>query len=245
MSKVHVVIPARYASSRFPGKVLAQLCGKPMIQHVYERASESDADAVFIATDEPKVYDAVTAFGGKCVMTSSEHQSGTDRIFEAVNNLDEKPDIIINVQGDEPLIPASVINELIQVMKDNPDLPMATVAVELDRAYINDPNKVKVIFDKNNRAIYFSRAPIPFAREGGIAAPAYLHWGIYAYRFDTLKRFVSLPTGRLENCEKLEQLRVLEDGMPIYVITTDLQSVGVDTPEDLAEAEQKMKELLK
>ncbi|MBR2508468.1 MAG: 3-deoxy-manno-octulosonate cytidylyltransferase [Lentisphaeria bacterium] len=244
MSKVHVVIPARYASSRFPGKVLAPLCGKPMIQHVYDRASLSDADEIFIATDEPKVYDAVTKFGGKCIMTSAEHQSGTDRIYEAINSLQEKPDIVINVQGDEPLIPTSVINELIQVMKDNPDLPMATVAVKLDRAYVNDPNKVKVIFDKNNRAIYFSRAPIPFVREGGIAAPAYLHWGIYAYRFDALKRFVALPPGKLENCEKLEQLRVLEDGMPIYVVVSDLQSVGVDTPEDLEEAERKMKELM-
>ena len=243
MSKVHVVIPARYASSRFPGKVLALLCGKPMIQHVYERASASGADEVFIATDEPKVFDAVTKFGGKCVMTSAHHQSGTDRIFEAVNSLEEKPEIVINVQGDEPLIPASVINELIKVMQDNPDLPMATVAVKLDREYINDPNKVKVIFNKEHRAIYFSRAPIPFLREGGTAAQAYLHWGIYAYRFEALKRFVSLPCGTLENCEKLEQLRVLEDGMPIYVLLSDLQSVGVDTPEDLDEAEKKMKEL--
>ena len=244
MSKVNVVIPARYASSRFPGKVLAPLCGKVMIQHVYERAYASDADDVFIAADDQKVFDAVTKFGGKCIMTSAEHQSGTDRIYEAINSLQEKPDIVINVQGDEPLIPTSVINELIQVMKDNPDLPMATVAVKLDRAYVNDPNKVKVIFDKNNRAIYFSRAPIPFVREGGIAAPAYLHWGIYAYRFDALKRFVALPPGKLENCEKLEQLRVLEDGMPIYVVVSDLQSVGVDTPEDLEEAERKMKELM-
>ena len=244
MSKVHVVIPARYASSRFPGKVLAPLCGKVMIQHVYERALASDADAVYIAADDAKVLEAVEKFGGKCVMTSPDHQSGTDRIFEAVSNLTDKPDIIINVQGDEPLIPTSVINELIEVMKQNPDLPMATVAVKLDRAYINDPNKVKVIFGKDQRAIYFSRAPIPFMRDGGIAAQAYLHWGIYAYRFDALKKFVSLPPGKLENCEKLEQLRVLEDGMPIYVLLSDLQSVGVDTPEDLEEAEKKMKELL-
>ena len=243
MSKVHVVIPARYASSRFPGKVLAPLCGKVMIQHVYERAISSDADAVFIAADDEKVLEAVKKFNGKCIMTSPDHQSGTDRIFEAVNSFEEKPDIIINVQGDEPLIPTSVINELIKVMQDNPDLPMATVAVKLDRAYINDPNKVKVIFDANHKAIYFSRAPIPYLRDGGTPAQAYLHWGIYAYRFDALKKFVSLPAGRLENCEKLEQLRVLEAGMPIYVLLTDLQSVGVDTPEDLEEAEKKMKEL--
>ncbi len=243
MSKVYVVIPARYASSRFPGKVLAPLCGKVMIQHVYERATASNADDVFIAADDEKVLDAVKKFNGKCVMTSPDHQSGTDRIFEAVNALEEKPDIIINVQGDEPLIPTSVINELIKVMQDNPDLPMATVAVKLDRELINDPNKVKVIFGADQRAIYFSRAPIPFLRDGGIPAQAYLHWGIYAYRFDALKKFVSLPTGRLENCEKLEQLRVLEAGMPIYVLLSDLQSVGVDTPEDLKEAEKKMKEL--
>ena len=243
MSKVNVVIPARYASSRFPGKVLAPLCGKVMIQHVYERAIGSDADDVFIAADDSKVFDAVTRFGGKCVMTSPDHQSGTDRIYEAVSKLEQKPEIIINVQGDEPLIPTSVINELIKVMQDNPDLPMATVAVKLDRAYINDPNKVKVIFGADQRAIYFSRAPIPFLRDGGTPAQAYLHWGIYAYRFDALKKFVSLPPGRLENCEKLEQLRVLEAGMPIYVLLSDLQSVGVDTPEDLEEAEKKMKEL--
>ncbi len=244
MSKVHIVIPARYASSRFPGKVLAPLCGKVMIQHVYERAVASNADEVYIAADDEKVNEAVKKFGGKCIMTSPDHQSGTDRIFEAVNSLPEKPEIIINVQGDEPLIPTSVINELIQVMQDNPDLPMATVAVKLEREFINDPNKVKVIFTKDQRAIYFSRAPIPFLRDGGTPTPAYLHWGIYAYRFDALKRFVSLPTGRLENCEKLEQLRVLEDGMPIYVLISDLQSVGVDTPEDLEEAERKMKELI-
>ena len=244
MSKVHIVIPARYASSRFPGKVLAPLCGKVMIQHVYERAVASNADEVYIAADDEKVNEAVKKFGGKCIMTSPDHQSGTDRIFEAVNSLPEKPEIIINVQGDEPLIPTSVINELIQVMQDNPDLPMATVAVKLEREFINDPNKVKVIFGKDQRAIYFSRAPIPFLRDGGTPTPAYLHWGIYAYRFDALKRFVSLPTGRLENCEKLEQLRVLEDEMPIYVLISDLQSVGVDTPEDLEEAERKMKELI-
>lgn len=244
MSKVHIVIPARYASSRFPGKVLAPLCGKVMIQHVYERAVASNADAVYIATDDEKVDAAVKKFGGKSIMTSTAHQSGTDRIFEAVNSLADKPDIIINVQGDEPLIPTSVINELIDVMQKNPDLPMATVAVKLEREFINDPNKVKVIFGKDQRAIYFSRAPIPFLRDGGTPTPAYLHWGIYAYRFDALKRFVELPPGRLENCEKLEQLRVLEDGMPIYVLISDLQSVGVDTPEDLEEAEKKMKELI-
>ena len=240
-SQVAVVIPARYASSRFPGKPLALLAGKPMICHVCEKAAASSADTVIVATDDQRIFDTVAAAGYQAAMTRSDHPSGTDRIYEAISSTDAE--IIINVQGDEPLIPTSVINELIKVMQDNPDLPMATVAVKLDRAYINDPNKVKVIFGADQRAIYFSRAPIPFLRDGGTPAQAYLHWGIYAYRFDALKKFVSLPPGRLENCEKLEQLRVLEAGMPIYVLLSDLQSVGVDTPEDLEEAEKKMKEL--
>jgi 3-deoxy-manno-octulosonate cytidylyltransferase (CMP-KDO synthetase) len=210
-----------------------------MICHVCEKAAASSADMVLVATDDSRIFDTVEASGYKAAMTRSDHPSGTDRIYEAISGTDAQ--IIINVQGDEPLIPTSVINELIKVMQDNPDLPMATVAVKLEREFINDPNKVKVIFGKDQRAIYFSRAPIPFLRDGGTPTPAYLHWGIYAYRKDILERFVQLPPGKLENSEKLEQLRALENGIGIKVITTVLTTIGVDTPEDLARAEASLK----
>ena len=232
------VIPARYASTRFPGKVLAELCGKPMIQHVYEKAAASIADEVLVAADDQKVIDAVEAFGGKAIMTSPDHPSGTDRIWEAVADLD--CDVVINVQGDEPLIPVEVINELITLMSGNPEIPMGTVAVPAEREILADPNKVKVVINKQNFALYFSRSIIPYLREGGNDVPTFLHWGIYAYRKETLKQFVGLPEGGLEACEKLEQLRALENGINIYVMQSSLESIGVDTPEDLELAEAKL-----
>ena len=241
--KTAAVIPARYGSTRFPGKVLAELCGKPMIQWVYEKAAASIADEVIIATDEPKVARAVEGFGGRAVMTSPNHPSGTDRISEAVQGLD--CDIIINVQGDEPLIPTSVIDGLIRKMQEDASIEMGTVAVPRMRSEIeNDPNKVKVVFDERNFALYFSRSMLPYLREGGKDTKTYLHWGIYAYRRETLDRFVRLPEGRLESCEKLEQLRALENGIRIYVMLSDLESIGVDTPEDLKRAEMKIREQL-
>jgi 3-deoxy-manno-octulosonate cytidylyltransferase (CMP-KDO synthetase) len=239
--KTAAVIPARYGSSRFPGKVLAELCGKPMIQWVYEKAAASIADEVVIATDEPKVAKAVEGFGGRAVMTSSSHLSGTDRVCEAAQGLG--CDIIINVQGDEPLIPTSVIDGLIRKMQEDASIEMGTVAVPRPRSEIeNDPNKVKVVFDERNFALYFSRSMVPYLREGGKDAKTYLHWGIYGYRRETLDRFVRLPEGRLESCEKLEQLRALENGIRIYVMLSHLESIGVDTPEDLKRAEMKIKE---
>ena len=241
--KTAAVIPARYGSTRFPGKVLAELCGKPMIQWVYEKAAASIADEVIIATDEPKVAKVVEGFGGRAVMTSPNHPSGTDRISEAVQGLD--CDIIINVQGDEPLIPTSVIDGLIRKMQEDASIEMSTVAVPRLRSEIeNDPNKVKVVFDERNFALYFSRSIVPYLREGGKDAKTYLHWGIYGYRRETLERFVRLPEGRLESCEKLEQLRALENGIRIYVMLSDLESIGVDTPEDLKRAEMKIREKL-
>lgn len=240
-TRTAAVIPARFGSTRFPGKVLAELCGKPMIQWVYEKAAASIADEVIVATDEPKVMDAVKAFGGKAVMTSPNHPSGTDRISEAVQGID--CGIIINVQGDEPLIPTSVIDGLIRKMREDTSIEMGTVAVPRLRSEIeHDPNKVKVVFDERNFALYFSRSMVPYLREGGIDAKTYLHWGIYAYRRETLDRFVRLPEGRLESCEKLEQLRALENGIRIYVMLSDLESIGVDTPEDLRRAEIKLRE---
>ena len=230
--KTAAVIPARYGSTRFPGKVLAELCGKPMIQWVYEKAAASIADEVIIATDDPKVAKAVEGFGGRAVMTSPNHPSGTDRISEAVQGLD--CGIIINVQGDEPLIPTSVIDGLIRKMQEDASIEMSTVAVPRLRSEIeNDPNKVKVVFDERNFALYFSRSIVPYLREGGKDAKTYLHWGIYGYRRETLERFVRLPEGRLESCEKLEQLRALENGHKIRVVETKYESLGVDTPEDL------------
>lgn len=239
--RVAVVIPSRYASTRFPAKPLAMLCGKPMVQHVYEKAAASSADLTVVATDHQAIYNTVVGFGGRAVMTAESHPSGTDRIAEAVSKLGEEVDIVINVQGDEPLIPTSVIDELIAIMRCDPSIEMATVAVPGNRSTMTE-NNVKVVFGEDRFALYFSRSMIPFLRAGGVAAPVYLHWGIYAYRKSTLDRFVSLPPGRLENCEKLEQLRALENGIRIYVHLSELESIGIDTPEDLVRAEKKLLE---
>jgi 3-deoxy-manno-octulosonate cytidylyltransferase (CMP-KDO synthetase) len=237
--KTVAVIPARYGSTRFPGKVLADLGGKPIIQHVYEKAKASIADEVYVAVDDEKVKKAVEAFGGLAVMTKPEHPSGTDRIREAVQGVEA--DVIINIQGDEPLIPVSVIDELIQRMTANSDIEMGTVAVPCGRNEVADnPNVVKVILDNAGYALYFSRSMLPFLRDGGEETEVLRHWGIYAYRRDILDRFVTLPEGRLEKCEKLEQLRALENGIRIMVLKSNLESIGIDTPEDLVEAEKKL-----
>ncbi|MBS1369680.1 MAG: 3-deoxy-manno-octulosonate cytidylyltransferase [Lentisphaeria bacterium] len=239
--RVAVVIPSRYASTRFPAKPLAMLCGRPMVQHVYEKAAASSADLTVIATDHQAICNTVAGFGGRAVMTAESHPSGTDRIAEAVSKLGEEVDIVINVQGDEPLIPTSVIDELIAIMKCDPSIEMATVAVPGNRRTMTE-NNVKVVFGEDRFALYFSRSMIPFLRAGGAEAPVYLHWGIYAYRKSALDRFVALPPGRLEECEKLEQLRALENGIRIYVHLSELESIGVDTPEDLVRAEKKLLE---
>ena len=240
-SKCAVIIPARYASTRFPGKPLALLAGKPMIRHVCEKAMASSADLVAVATDDRRIADAVESFGGVAVMTSPDHPSGTDRIAEAWKKLGGDAGIVINVQGDEPLIPTSVIDELITLMKRNPELPMATVAAPGSRETMTE-NNVKVVFGADGNALYFSRSMIPFLRRGGEECGVWLHWGIYAYRAETLAKFVALPPGKLENAEKLEQLRALENGIAIRVVTSKLQSVGVDTPEDLAAAEERLRQ---
>ena len=239
--KVICIIPARYASTRFPGKMLAPLAGKPMIQHVYERASEAErVDTVLVAADDERVIAAIESFGGRAVMTSLDHQSGTDRIHEAAAHIEG--DVIINVQGDEPLLPSVVIDQLAALMLENPSIEMATVAVPSTRAELADPNRVKVALGMDGRALYFSRALIPYLREGGDDPGVYLHWGIYAYRRSTLEKFVKLPPGRLENCEKLEQLRALENGIGIHVLVEhELESIGVDTPEDLVRAEERLR----
>lgn len=232
-----IVIPARYSSQRFPGKVLALLRGKPIVQWVWECAMKSKADLVLVATDDDRVYNTVESFGGKAVMTSPNHPSGSDRIMEAVKDIDA--DIIINVQGDEPSMPPELIDRLIDLMSgaDAPD--MGTVIVPCKREDVADnPNKPKVVISADGYALYFSRAMIPFLREGGTEMKVYRHWGIYAYQRAALERFVSLPEGNLEKCEKLEQLRALENGMRIKTIETTYDGVDVNTPEDLEEAEK-------
>ena len=244
MAKTLAVIPARYASTRFPGKVLADLGGKPIIQHVWERAVKSKADEVLVAVDEQKVYDAVCAFGGKAVMTAKNHPTGSDRIWEVASRSDA--DAIINIQGDEPFVKPEVIDSLIGAITA-PDAPeMATVVVPCQRAeFENNPNIVKVVLSADSYALYFSRSMIPFLRVGGTETETYRHWGIYAYRRTALERFVSLPEGKLEQCEKLEQLRALENGMRIKVIVTPYSSIGIDTPEELAKAEAFLASLQK
>ena len=235
--KTAVIIPARMGSMRFPGKVLADLGGKPVIQHVWENAMRSKADSVTIAADDPRVEQAVKAFGGHVVMTKPSHPSGSDRVWEAAQSNDAE--LIVNVQGDEPFLPHEVINDLIDAMH-GPDAPaMGTVVLPCSRADIAaNPNLPKVVLTSDDYALYFSRSMIPYLREGGEETEVYRHWGIYAYRRETLAKFVSLPEGRLERCEKLEQLRALENGIRIKVIKTTFDSIGIDTPDDLVRAQE-------
>jgi len=235
--KTAVIIPARMGSMRFPGKVLADLGGKPVIQHVWENAIKSKADVVMVAADDVRVEQAVKAFGGRVVMTKPSHPSGSDRVWEAAQSTDAE--LIVNVQGDEPFLPHQVIDDLIDAM-NSPEAPaMGTVVLPCPREDIaSNPNLPKVVLTADDYAIYFSRSMIPYLREGGEETTVYRHWGIYAYRRETLAKFVSLPEGRLERCEKLEQLRALENGIRIKVIKTSFDSIGIDTPEDLARAQE-------
>ena len=227
------VIPARYASTRLPGKPLADICGKPMICRVLERASRAQKpEKVIVATDDERIYDAVRAEGGEAILTRADHPTGTDRLAEVAEAYPEV-DIIVNVQGDEPLIEPSVIDDLIAPFEMDENLPMATVMVRMeDAAEQLNPNNVKVVVDKLGYALYFSRSLVPYPRAA--AGPVYKHIGIYAYRRDFLLRYARLEPTPLEKAESLEQLRALENGYGIRVLETDYRFVGVDTPEDLA-----------
>ena len=227
------VIPARYASTRLPGKPLADICGKPMICRVLERASRAQKpEKVIVATDDERIYDAVRAEGGEAILTRADHPTGTDRLAEVAEAYPEV-DLIVNVQGDEPLIEPSVIDDLIAPFEIDENLPMATVMVRMeDAAEQLNPNNVKVIVDKLGYALYFSRSLVPYPRAA--AGPVYKHIGIYAYRRDFLLRYARLEPTPLERAESLEQLRALENGYGIRVLETDCRFVGVDTPEDLA-----------
>ena len=236
------VIPARYASSRFPGKPLALLAGKPMIQWVYERASRACVDRVVVATDDARILESVLAFGGEAVLTSADHRTGTDRVAEVVR--DSAADLVVNVQGDEPLIPPEAIDRLVRRMRHT-GAPMGTAAVPFDcsGADPGDPNAVKVVLDSEGFALYFSRSLIPHVRQGGVGTAPLHHWGLYAYTREFLFRFVRWPRGPLEQCEMLEQLRALEHGGRILVILENECSLGVDTPEDLARVEALLREM--
>lgn len=237
------VIPARYASTRFAGKVLADLAGKPVIQHVWERASQATKlDTVIIACDDERILKAAKDFGAQAVLTSRDHASGSDRIAEAVASIDT--DIVVNIQGDEPLIEPTVIDDLVQALFDDSSCVMATVIKKLDDIQeLQDPNVVKVTIDKNGCALYFSRSEIPFNREknGAKNIQYYKHLGLYAYRKEFLAVYTKLPRSHLEEIEQLEQLRALEAGYKIKTIETTTDTIGIDTRQDL----EKVAALLK
>jgi len=230
------VIPARYGSSRFPGKPLAPIAGRPMFWHVWTRARQCPLlERVLLATDDERIMDAARELGVDAVMTSTGHQSGTDRVFEAVAGLD-LPDhaVIANIQGDEPALEPAMLEELLSPFAD-PAVQVGTLARPLeDAAELHNPDRVKVVLDARGNALYFSRAAVPFVAEDAPSPGHLVHVGLYAYRRDALQRFTSLPPGRLEQAEKLEQLRLLENGIPIRVALTRHRSHGVDRPEDIA-----------
>ena len=241
--KILCVIPARYASTRLPGKPLANIAGKPMIQHVYERASQARRPAkVLVATDHELVYQAVTDFGGQALMTSPDHPTGTDRLAEVARACPEY-ELIINVQGDEPLIEPAVIDQLAAAFDDEPELVMATLATVMAEDEYDKPSAVKVVTRRNGHALYFSRSLIPYPRVQLAELPVYKHIGIYAYRRDFLLTYAALAPTPLERTESLEQLRALEHGYNIKVLLTDFQSVGVDTPEDLERVNHILQEV--
>lgn len=231
--KILCVIPARYASTRLPGKPLADIAGKPMIQRVYEQAKKALRPAmVLVAADHPLVADAVTGFGGEVMMTSTNHPTGTDRLAEVARAFPGF-DVIINVQGDEPLIEPAVIDQLAAAFAEEPDLLMATLKTKADEAEYNNPNAVKVVTGLNDYALYFSRSLLPYPRVRPENFNVYKHIGIYAYRRDFLLTYAALAPTPLEKAESLEQLRALEHGYRIKVLETSFKPVGVDTPEDL------------
>ena len=243
-NKIVGVIPARYGSSRFPGKVLADISGKSMIQRVYERASLSKTlSELVVAVDDPRVLEKVEEFGGKAILTGAEHQSGTDRIAEVVEKV--PADIVVNIQGDQPLLDPNMIDEAVLPMIDNPDIHMSTLKQEIGKEDFDDPGVVKVVVDDNNFALYFSRSLIPYPRHDQNLR-VFEHVGLYVYRKDFLLKISKMPMGYLEQIESLEQLRVLEKGYKILVVETKTDrnsGVSVDTPQDLDRVNKILKEM--
>jgi 3-deoxy-manno-octulosonate cytidylyltransferase (CMP-KDO synthetase) len=246
------VIPARYGSTRFPGKALADIKGRPMIQWVHDRTRRSRLiNRVIVATDDERIVNAVKSFGGEAMMTSPYHATGTDRIAEVAKSLD--CDIVVNVQGDEPLIRPEMIDEAIAPLVQDSSIPMGTLCRKIeDRDEAFDPNVVKVVFDKNGFALYFSRAPIPWDRDAwagkgswkelSLEGPLYKHIGLYVYRRDFLLDYATMPRTELETAEKLEQLRALVNGHRIKLVITRYESFGVDIPDDLGKILNRLEE---
>jgi len=253
--KITAVIPARYASTRFPGKALAEIDGRPMIQHVYQRAAQSElVGRVIVATDDMRIADAVSSFGGEVVMTSTSHETGTDRLAEVAAGLDS--DIIVNVQGDEPLIDPTMIDLAIRPLLEESDLRMGTVKTRIKCLHdFLSPNVVKVVTDNSGNALYFSRSPLPFFRDkwkdlkddsfNSGKLLCYKHVGLYVYRRDFLLKFAAMPATFLEIAEKLEQLRAIENGVKIRVVESEFESIGVDTPDDLLKAQEQYRKRYK
>jgi 3-deoxy-manno-octulosonate cytidylyltransferase (CMP-KDO synthetase) len=235
------VIPARYGAQRFPGKPLALIAGKPLVQRVYEQARQAARlDDVVVATDDTRILEVVEGFGGTAVLTSPDCPSGTDRAAEAARAY--PCDLVVNIQGDEPLMKPAMINQLVAGMAESPGAEMGTLARPVESAEVwANPNVVKVVFGATGNALYFSRCPLPYGRDaqgGFVAGQAHKHIGIYAYRKEFLLKFVTLPPGVLERTEKLEQLRALENGFAIRVWVTPHDSIGVDRPEDVQLVEE-------
>lgn len=243
--KIIIAIPARYGSQRFPGKVLARLAGKPVIQWAWEAAVKADmAEHIVVATEDQRVLDFLRSIGAKAVMTSPQCQSGTDRVWEACKDMDA--DYIINFQGDEPFMTAETLKKAFNKLKASPDCHIGTACVRLSGEDIDNPNCVKIAMDSDGHALYFSRCPIPYHHPLSPIAekyPYYLHLGFYIYRREALKKFVSLPQSPLEKLERLEQLRALENGMRICVAEVDPLGPSIDTPEDLKAAEEYINKL--
>jgi 3-deoxy-manno-octulosonate cytidylyltransferase (CMP-KDO synthetase) len=239
MIQAVAIIPSRYGSTRFPGKPLAPIAGKPMIRRVYERACDCRClREVYVATDDPGIASVVEGFGGKALMTRPSHRSGTDRICEAAEILGLEPDtIVVNIQGDQPAFPPSVIDDLVSPFQEAEPPAMTTLKFRFDDPEdIQNPNHVKVVTDFRGDALYFSRAAIPYARDG-VTTDWYKHLGFYAYSTRFLKEFTRLPEGRHEAAEKLEQLRALEHGFKIRVVETAFESLEVDVPGDIPRIE--------
>lgn len=239
------IIPARYASTRFPGKPLALLGGKPVIQHVYEKVA-AVLEAAYVATDDERIYDAVKSFGGQVVMTRTDHKSGTDRIEEAIEKIGGEWDVVVNVQGDEPFVAKSQLDTICHCF-DDPTTQIATLGKPFESMEaVQNPNSPKIVVDNMGFAMYFSRSVIPYVRGKEESSwlthyPFLKHLGIYAYRKDVLRQVTQLPQSSLEIAESLEQLRWLQNGFKIKVGTTDVETVGIDTPQDLERAEEFLK----
>jgi 3-deoxy-manno-octulosonate cytidylyltransferase (CMP-KDO synthetase) len=246
VTQVVGIIPARYASERLPGKPLALIRGRPMIQHVYERAVRAATlQRLVVATDDSRIREAASSFGAEVLMTSPDHSSGTDRVAEAARQLSLAPEaVVVDIQGDEPLLQPEVVDQLVLALLAATDAPMATLVHSgFGQTDFHDPDVVKVVLDARRRALYFSRAPIPHAQKTNQSLSYYKHIGLYAFRNAFLQQFTALPPGLLEQVEKLEQLRALEHGFPILVVPTAYDSVSVDTPLDLMKVEEILEDL--